>query len=113
MKSPPFEKSFASFDDQEKLSCWSKKNILKPEQVSKGSSKNYIFDCKKCKHEFSARLSKVSGNTRRWCNYCGNKKLCEDINCKICYEKSFQYVLDIKKFVLWYNINNNLKTFKK
>ena len=28
-------------------------------------------------------------NTDSWCIYCANRKLCEDKDCKICFEKSF------------------------
>jgi very-short-patch-repair endonuclease len=81
----PFEKSFASC---EKSKYWSKKNELKPEQVYKVSAKKYYFDCDKCEHEFYMSLSHISGRNS-WCPYCSNKKLCGDVNCTDCFEKSF------------------------
>jgi very-short-patch-repair endonuclease len=78
-----FEKSFASHP---KSQYWSDKNELKPRDVFKVSGKSYIFDCI-CGHQFEKKLNNVSKDT--WCPYCVNKKLCNIINCKSCFEKSF------------------------
>ena len=80
----PFGKSFAS---HEKSAFWSSKNEKKPEEVYKSSSKKYWFLCNECKHQFEGSLSDI--NTGCWCPYCSNKKLCENIECKICFNKSF------------------------
>ena len=80
----PFERSFAS---HEKSKYWSEKNEKNPKDVFIKSNTKYWFDCSECKHPFDKSLDKI--NIGRWCPYCANKKLCEDINCKICFDKSF------------------------
>jgi very-short-patch-repair endonuclease len=82
-----FEKSFAS---HEKSKYWSIKNgDIKPRYVNKGSDKKYWFKCE-CEHEFEQSLDKITGkNMNRWCAYCTNQKLCDDDNCKKCFDKSF------------------------
>lgn len=80
-----FEKSFASY---EKSIFWSKNNIISPRMVFKFSHTVYLFDCT-CGHTFPADPHNISvGN---WCPYCANppKKLCENLNCEQCFEKSF------------------------
>lgn len=80
------EKSFAP---NEKSKHWSKKNLLQPHQVFKSSGKKYIFDCPDCKHEFESRLSDITDGT--FCPYCGNRRLCSDLDCNFCFEKSFAF----------------------
>jgi very-short-patch-repair endonuclease len=89
----PFEKSFAS---HEKSKYWSNKNEKNPKDIFKMSNKKYYFDCNKCKHSFDTSLAKI--NIGRWCSYCANKKLCEDINCKMCFDKSFA---SHEKIIFW------------
>jgi len=84
MSNIPFEKSFAS---HEKSACWSEKNELKPCNVYKSTATKYWFQCNECNHEFDAALSNV--NLGRWCPFCGNNKLCSNIGCTICQNKSF------------------------
>ena len=81
-----FDKSFAS---NEKSKYWSDKNTLKPRQVFKSSANKYLFDCDNCNHEFNICPDKIRIN--RWCSYCCNppKKLCDNVDCKLCFEKSF------------------------
>ncbi len=80
-----YNKSFAS---HEKAKYWSKDNIVRPREVFKSSNKKFIFYCN-CKHKFSITLADVSNGY--FCPYCSNppKKLCENENCKTCFEKSF------------------------
>lgn len=91
-----FEKSFASHS---KSKYWSDKNIIKdkkktkkikPRDVFKSTSKKYLFDCDKCSHEFKTALEKITNKKDpKWCPYCVNKKLCDNNDCKICFDKSF------------------------
>jgi very-short-patch-repair endonuclease len=84
-----FNKSFAS---HEKSNYWSKNNELKPRQVFKGTDKKtFIFDCDKCPHKFEIILKSITtkGN---WCSYCSHQKLCQDIECKMCFKNSFASV---------------------
>jgi very-short-patch-repair endonuclease len=84
-KEIPFEKSFAS---HEKAKYWSDKNVLKANEVMKSSHKKYIFNCD-CGHEIEISIGNV--NSGYWCSYCCNppKKLCDNKDCKLCFEKSF------------------------
>jgi very-short-patch-repair endonuclease len=99
MKNILFEKSFATCDKQK---YWNNKNIVKPHDVSLNSHKMYFFDCNECNHIFKSVLRDV--NRGSWCPYCANKKLCDDIKCDICHEKSF---LSNKKSKYW-NCKNSV-----
>lgn len=83
-KKIPFLKSFASC---EKSKFWSNKNKLDPTNVKINSHKMFIFDCGVCGHEFKSKLYNI--NFGRWCPYCSNNKMCGDINCRTCFNKSF------------------------
>lgn len=80
-----FEKSFAS---HEKAKYWSNKNELKPIEVLKGSEKKYYFNCDKCFHLLLIDLKHIS-SYGRWCPYCAHQKLCDDLECKMCFKHSF------------------------
>jgi len=67
--------------------CWSKSNELTFEQVSSGSQVKIKFDCDKCNHTFAPEYKSVMNGS--WCPYCANQKLCDDNDCKVCFEKSF------------------------
>jgi hypothetical protein len=67
---------------------WSAKNIVHPWQVFRCTEQKFLFDCKKCNHElnvapYGARENKLN------CEYCASKKMCNDDNCKLCFDKSF------------------------
>lgn len=66
---------------------WSKKNTVKPSDVSCTSSKKYLFNCLTCKHEYSLEINKIT-NRNVQCGYCTNRRLCQDGNCVVCFEKS-------------------------
>jgi hypothetical protein len=93
----PFEKSFAS---NEKSKYWSKKNKLKPENVSYGSSEKYIFDCI-CGHEIIITIGDVKSGY--WCAYCAKKKVCSADDCEMCFKNSFA---SNEKAIYWLDINN-------
>lgn len=79
-----YEKSFASSD---KAQYWSKKNETSPRQIFKNSSKYCFFICW-CGHELHISLNNVT-NGKAWCRYCAHQALCENPDCKQCYENSF------------------------
>jgi very-short-patch-repair endonuclease len=80
-----FEKSFASHD---KSKYWSIHNELKPRQVFKGTDrKRFIFDCI-CGHEINMMVKQISSQGH-WCSYCSHQKLCENNECKMCFNNSF------------------------
>jgi len=80
-----FNKSFARHP---KAQFWSEKNEKKPKDYFYGSEQKVYFNCEKCKHTFNTMISNVSGGNK-WCNFCSNTYLCDDKDCKICFEKSF------------------------
>jgi very-short-patch-repair endonuclease len=80
-----FNRSFAI---HEKSQYWNDKNVLKPWDVRLNSNKKYYFDCLDCDHEILTSPSRINNN--KWCKYCRpNPFLCDDIECKVCYYKSF------------------------
>jgi very-short-patch-repair endonuclease len=79
-----YEKSFAS---NEKSQYWSNENELLPRQIFKGSGKKYLFNCNICNHSFE-KMIKHMNNLDGWCIYCANRKLCDNNNCNICFDKS-------------------------
>lgn len=78
-------KSFAS---NELAKYWSKKNNVLPRQVIKGTHYKYYFDCPNCKHELYINLNNIIYGDK-FCKYCSNNELCDDLNCKFCDDKSF------------------------
>jgi very-short-patch-repair endonuclease len=95
-----FEKSFAS---HEKAKYWSNKNELKPIEVLKGSEKKMYFNCDKCKHELFIGLKQITSQGH-WCSYCSHQKLCDDLECIMCYNNSFASI-ERSKFLKDKNIN--------
>lgn len=81
-----FQNSFASHP---KSQFWSPYNLFKPRQVFKNSHRKYQFLCPVCSHTFTDTLSHIASD-KRWCQYCSNSRLCSDIFCEPCYDKSFE-----------------------
>jgi very-short-patch-repair endonuclease len=81
-----FEKSFAS---HENAKFWSSKNEISPRQIVQGSGKKCWFNCNKCCHEFIKDIHAITGSKNGWCAYCENKKMCDNDDCKECFNKSF------------------------
>lgn len=68
---------------------WSSRNTLKPHQVKLKSNLKFWFKCPDCDHEFEQILYVIKERHR--CPYCSSppKKLCENLECISCYNKSF------------------------
>ena len=77
-------KSFASHP---RAACWSANNAKSPRMVFMSSNKKYSFDCDVCHHSFETVLGDVAAG--KWCPYCSNQRLCENIVCQACEAKSF------------------------
>lgn len=78
-----------SFASHPKAAFWSAKNTFSPRTVFRSDKKNPVwFDCTVCRHSFKTLLINVT-NSNTWCTFCGNKELCNDDNCAVCFEKSF------------------------
>jgi DNA-directed RNA polymerase subunit RPC12/RpoP len=98
-----FENSFAS---NKKADYWNyEKNDKIPREVFKHDNDKYWFTCSDCKHDFKSILSDISSN-ESWCPYCAHQKLCDDEDCKMCYENSF---VSHEKADYW-NYEKNVKT---
>jgi very-short-patch-repair endonuclease len=77
------------FDKHPKSLFWSERNLKKPNEVALNSHKKFWFNCN-CGHNFESSLLNINhGNN--WCPYCSNppKNLCNNENCKMCFENSF------------------------
>lgn len=96
-----FNKSFAS---NEKSQFFSKRNILLPRDIHKSSGKKYWFDCPDCKHEFEILLHNIT-NHNNFCKYCANQALCNDVDCNICFNKSFA---SHEKALFWSSNNETI-----
>jgi len=87
-----FEKSFAS---HEKSIHWHpiKNGDKKPRDFFKRSDKICWFKCDNCPHDFPKTLSEITriDGKSSWCPYCSipTKKICNENNCKHCFERSF------------------------
>ena len=75
------------FSQHPKSKFWSNRNEKKPDEVSLNSHKKFLFDCE-CGHTFESSLLNIN-QANNWCPYCSNKKLCDNKNCKSCFDNSF------------------------
>jgi len=90
------------FSQHLKAIFWSERNILKPNEVALNSHKKFWFDCE-CGHTFESSLLNINhGNS--WCGYCSKppQKLCDNDNCKSCFDNSFA---SHEKSIYWSNKN--------
>ncbi len=103
-----FKKSFASFKNKMILECWLKKrNQDSPRDVTLYSRKKCWFKCKKCAHSFLKQIFTIT-QLKTWCPFCSNTKLCDDDDCKWCFDRSFASIKD-KILSCWLQ-NKNDKT---
>lgn len=79
-----YDKSIASL---EQAKYWSSLNKCNPRFIRKGTHKSFLFNCNICGHLFDVIISRIESE-KAWCKYCKNK-LCDDIDCTICYNNSF------------------------
>lgn len=72
----------------------STKNNMDARDIFKNSHKTCIFECDKCHHEFIAQPNKII-TWKTFCPYCCpiSRKLCDDVSCEICLQKSFESVV--------------------
>jgi hypothetical protein len=81
-----YQKSFATHLF---ASSWSIKNKVLPWEVFKSAHSKYLFDCEFCGHENNLVLYSLDEKTLN-CIYCASKKLCNNNDCKPCFNKSFE-----------------------
>ena len=123
-----FNNSFANNIDSK---YWSSKNSVIPRNIQNHSNKNYWFNCKTCNIEINTSLKHIkqckncinnnkiiiifsiicdtcnhiynkSKIKNTGCPYCANQKLCENEECKKCFNKSF---ISQDKHIFWSNKN--------
>ncbi len=72
------------------MKFFSTKNNINPINIFRKSQTKYIFECDICLHTFNKSLDKIYED-KNHCPYCATSSsvLCDDENCKFCYEKSF------------------------
>lgn len=70
-----------------KIQCFSLSNTTAINDITIGSNKKYTFECPACMHSFKTRIYLVVNG--RWCPYCARTKLCGNLECQMCFQKSF------------------------
>jgi very-short-patch-repair endonuclease len=75
------------FSQHPKSEFWSDRNVKKPYEVALNSHKKFWFDCQ-CGHQFENSLLHIN-QENRWCPYCAHQKLCDNEDCKMCFQNSF------------------------
>lgn len=77
-----------SFASHEKAKFWSSKNgNVKPRDLAMNSIKKFWFECPGCNHTIEMKLNNIAQG--KWCDYCYNRKRCDDIACINCHDTSF------------------------
>lgn len=94
------------FSQHPRAIFWSERNLVKPNEVALNSHKKFWFDCK-CGHTFESSLLNIN-QANNWCGFCSNppKKLCENDNCKMCFNNSFA---SHPKSMYW-SLDNKIKS---
>ena len=95
-----FNNSFASHP---KSICWSYENELIPRQLFKNADRRkFKFNCE-CGHKLEMVLKQISSQGH-WCSYYSHQKLCDNEDCKMCFDNSFASV-ERSKYLNDKNIN--------
>lgn len=78
-----------SFASHPRAANWSEENSLMPRQISAHTHKLFIFVCEVCNHKFKISPRDVSKGS--FCSFCSlpPKRLCDDIDCQRCFQRSF------------------------
>jgi very-short-patch-repair endonuclease len=81
-----FKGSFASHPRSSEWHPTLNGNVT-PRQVSLNDNYKYWFSCRDCKHDILKALNNVAGGG--WCSYCANQAICDNEDCKYCFDNSF------------------------
>ena len=116
------ERKFEYFDGltqkgKRKVDCWDydKNGDIKPKEVTKKSAKKYWFKCDICDHSFFSQISSITSKKLIWCPYCSVQKICDNDECKHCFNNSFSSYQGLtltgkKKIDCWdYEKNGDIK----
>jgi len=82
----PYDKSFASHEKSRFWNTTLNKNII-PRNITKGTHIKFWFNCYQCNHNYECSIKNIVHG--RGCPYCNSSKLCNKINCDLCFNKSF------------------------
>lgn len=90
-----YQRSFAGYEGKTKKGkfkkdCWNteKNGGLIPRDIIQGTDKKFWFQCDQCPHQFTNTLAAVVHG--RWCIYCARRKLCDNMDCNFCLNRSFE-----------------------
>jgi hypothetical protein len=104
----PYENSYANAPDVKR---WHPtKNDKEPTDYYRKSDCKAWFICPDCteksgiEHDYYKQLKHNTG-----CPYCACKKLCDNENCQLCYDRSFKSSVHVKDWAFDKNIDNNGK----
>jgi len=80
-----------SFASHEKAKYWNYElnGDIKPFNIFTTNRNKYYFNCGECGHIIHSVLSEITAKNR-WCAYCSHSKLCDNKDCKKCFEASFE-----------------------
>lgn len=78
-----FTRSFASSPF---VTFWNESD-KNPRYICKSADVELSFKCITCNHEFKRNLSNLSDASK--CMYCSGKIICQDKNCKFCFNHTF------------------------
>jgi len=87
-----YQHSFASCENSK---YWSELNDITPRECTKNSGKKFKFKCPVCFHHFENRITDINKekytNGKLPCGFCkkGGNLLCDELNCKMCFDNSF------------------------
>jgi hypothetical protein len=97
-----FERTIASIPEI-KFWDWNTNGEENPRFIFKNSHTERYFICPDCHHSFDMRPYHVVNE--KFCPYCGSKKLCDDLECKYCYEKT---MISVSRSAFWHPTKNKL-----
>lgn len=92
-----YDRSFASY---EKAVNWHPINQVPARFVTKKSVNKYYFKCNKCPHTFEQAPREMCYGIG--CPYCSHTKLCNDVNCKMCFDNS---LMSVNLLYQWSSLN--------
>lgn len=94
------------FSTHEKAKHWhpTLNEDVTPNNISIHSEEKFHFKCPTCNHNFEQYIKNITKkNKPNWCPYCTGRKLCDNMNCNMCKEKS---MLSSKKIHEWCYLTN-------
>ncbi|CAM9494287.1 unnamed protein product, partial [Phaeothamnion confervicola] len=95
-------RSFAGFEDADKVNAWSPRNPDRPSQVTLHSSCKRLFHCSLCDHDFDMSIAHITSSRRSWCYFCSGHRICENSDvCATCLPRTFAGFDNARKIAAW------------